>query len=99
MLLSTQIIQRILHYPDSELYLQPLIPLRNNSSPQSPTMKAKIRVPGTCGEFVQGMLDGRHFLVSCPIDLYSTVSVDLLAEGPSIHCPPERPKAWRAARH
>lgn len=28
--------------------------------------------PATCGEFIQGALDGRDFLINCPIDLYST---------------------------
>jgi L-threonine kinase len=29
---------------------------------------------GTCGEFVQGCLDGEDFLVNCPVDLYSTAA-------------------------
>ncbi len=32
-------------------------------------------VPCTCGELVQGTLEGEPFLVSCPIDLYSRVRV------------------------
>ncbi|MGE5618673.1 MAG: hypothetical protein ACM3US_05395 [Sphingomonadaceae bacterium] len=32
-------------------------------------------VPCTCGELVQGILDGEPFLVSCPIDRYSQVRV------------------------
>lgn len=27
--------------------------------------------PGTCGEFVQGVLDGQDFLVNCPINLFA----------------------------
>ncbi len=38
---------------------------------------ATARVPGTCGELVQGVLDGNHFHVTCPIDLYSTATVDV----------------------
>ncbi|OEF97986.1 GHMP family kinase ATP-binding protein [Desulfuribacillus alkaliarsenatis] len=31
--------------------------------------------PGTCGELVQGRIDGIDFLVTCPIDMWSKVSV------------------------
>lgn len=40
-------------------------------------MKATVRCPGSCGELVQGTLAGMNFLVTCPIDAYSEVSVDL----------------------
>lgn len=30
-----------------------------------------VRVPGTCGEFLQGSVNGQPFLVTCPIDRYS----------------------------
>ncbi|WP_066335169.1 GHMP family kinase ATP-binding protein [Azohydromonas lata] len=36
---------------------------------------SKFRAPGTCGEFVQGHIQGRDFLVNCPIDLYSYAEV------------------------
>ncbi len=39
--------------------------------------RAVAKVPCTCGELVQGMVDGRSFLVSCPIDIYSRVDVTL----------------------
>ena len=32
-------------------------------------MKFKIKVPGSCGEFVQGILNDEPFLITCPIDL------------------------------
>lgn len=35
----------------------------------------RMRAPGTCGEFVQGEIDGRDFLVNCPVDLYSYASI------------------------
>lgn len=42
----------------------------------------RMRAPGTCGEFVQGAIDGRDFLVNCPVDLYSYASVyDSVAPG------------------
>jgi GHMP kinases N terminal domain len=37
----------------------------------------RIRAPGTCGELVQGEIEGCDFLVNCPIDLFSYVTVEL----------------------
>lgn len=37
---------------------------------------AKISAPGSCGELVQGTLSGRHFLITCPVDLYTVVTVE-----------------------
>lgn len=34
-----------------------------------------VRVPGSCGELVQGWIEGEPFLGTCPIDIYSTVRV------------------------
>jgi L-threonine kinase len=34
-------------------------------------MSLTIKSPGSCGELVQGTLDGQPFLITCPIDLYS----------------------------
>jgi L-threonine kinase len=53
-----------------------------SSSPSSQPVEmadraATAEVPCTCGELVQGALDGRPFLVSCPIDRYSRVTVRL----------------------
>lgn len=39
------------------------------------------RAPASCGELVQGMLNGENFHVSCPVDLYSRVKVTLDGEG------------------
>ena len=54
-------------------------------------------VPATCGELVQGMHDGGHFLVSCPIDLFAAVTVEVAEEG-RVHAPPDCPKAAAALR-
>jgi L-threonine kinase len=35
-----------------------------------------VRVPGSCGELIQGELAGQNFLLSCPINLYSKVKVN-----------------------
>ena len=37
----------------------------------------RVALPGTCGELVQGTLDGGDCLVSCPIDRYSIAEVCL----------------------
>ena len=38
-------------------------------------MEIVVRVPGSCGELVQGWADGQPFLGTCPIDKYTTVEV------------------------
>ena len=38
-------------------------------------MEFSVRVPGSCGELVQGWVDGEPFLVTCPIEMYTTVRV------------------------
>lgn len=38
-------------------------------------MELTVRVPGSCGELVQGWLRGEPFLVTCPIDRYTRVRV------------------------
>lgn len=42
--------------------------------------KGRALVPGSCGELVQGTIEGVDFLVSCPIDLYTEVTVTLNGE-------------------
>ena len=36
-----------------------------------------VRAPGTCGEFLQGSIDGQSFLVTCPINRYSYALSDV----------------------
>ena len=38
---------------------------------------ATASAPGTCGELVQGMIGGTHFLVTCPINQFSRATVTL----------------------
>ncbi|SFT83027.1 L-threonine kinase [Selenomonas sp. GACV-9] len=38
-------------------------------------MEITVRVPGSCGELLQGELQGEPFLVTCPIGCYTTVRV------------------------
>jgi L-threonine kinase len=41
-----------------------------------PRTATRCKAPGTCGELVQGHLDGQDFLVNCPIDLYAHATVE-----------------------
>lgn len=44
-------------------------------------MDVSVRVPGSCGELVQGWQDGEPFLVTCPVEMYTTVRVSGSVEG------------------
>ncbi|NCO23682.1 MAG: hypothetical protein GW897_01010 [bacterium] len=39
--------------------------------------KIAIKVPGTCGELVQGICKGNNFHVTCPIELFSYIHLEL----------------------
>lgn len=43
--------------------------------------------PGTCGELVQGSLDGTDFLVTCPIDLFSNARAYVFPGGEGLPFP------------
>lgn len=60
--------------------------------------RATVAMPGSCGELVQGMLDGVIFHVTCPVDIYSSVTVELDEADSRIEVPPQRPKAEMALR-
>ena len=38
-------------------------------------MKVTVKAPGSCGELAQGTIDGKNFLITCPINVYSEVTV------------------------
>ena len=59
---------------------------------------ATVRAPGVCGELAQGVIEGIHFLVTCPIDFYSRVTVDLYTGGPGVEAPEGCEKAAAAVR-
>lgn len=40
-------------------------------------MKSTFRAPGSCGELVQGTINNINFLITCPINLFSYVTVEL----------------------
>jgi L-threonine kinase len=55
-------------------------------------LRATAWAPGTCGELVEGSIDGKTFLVTCPIDIGSTIELNREATG----FPPDFPKTARA---
>lgn len=59
-------------------------------------VRATVKVPGTCGELAQGTIEGTPFLVSCPVDLYSQVTVELATEIRGISAPADSIKAREA---
>ena len=59
---------------------------------------ATVRAPGVCGELAQGVMDGVHFLVTCPVDFYSRVKVDIYSGGPGVEAPEDCDKAAAAVR-
>ncbi len=59
---------------------------------------ATVRAPGVCGELAQGVIEGIHFLVTCPVDFYSRVKVDIYPDGPGVEAPQDCEKAAAAVR-
>ena len=55
-----------------------------------------MRAPGVCGELVQGMLEQHYFLVTCPIDFFARVQVEVYQDGTGIEAPANCPKAVQA---
>jgi len=41
-------------------------------------MKVRVKVPGTCGELVQGIKENKNFHITCPVNLFSYVSASLI---------------------
>lgn len=37
----------------------------------------QVKVPGTCGELWQGVLDGTHLLITCPVNIYSYIKINI----------------------
>ena len=61
---------------------------------------ATARAPGVCGELVQGMLDDTsYFLVTCPVDFFSRVRVDLCEGSAAALVPADCPKTAKAVAH
>ncbi|ADG82171.1 GHMP kinase [Thermincola potens] len=61
-------------------------------------MKYMARAPGTCGELIQGLWNGVNFLVTCPINMYSTAVVELSPDMDELILPAGREKTAAAVR-
>lgn len=61
-------------------------------------MYAIVRAPGTCGELVQGVINNKNFLITCPIEKFSEVKVKLLPNSNKIFGPPGKDKARKAVK-
>ena len=67
--------------------------------PHQPKMQigaATVRAPGVCGELAQGMLGDSYFLVTCPVDFFARVRVELYQEPAGINVPPHCSKTATA---
>ena len=53
-----------------------------------PGTRVTVSLPGTCGEWVQGTFDGVPCLVSCPIDWFGSVSVEIRGQRSTRILPP-----------
>ena len=61
-------------------------------------MKTVVKVPGACGELWQGVLDGAHLLITCPVNVYSYVEVNVDESIPGIKAPDDKYKSCEAMR-
>ena len=75
-----------------------------NSSDEKPAMahevlgSATARAPGVCGVLAQGVLGDMPFSVTCPIDFYSRVRVELSSDGPGVDATQDCVKTVAAVR-
>lgn len=61
-------------------------------------MIGKAICPASCGEIVQGFVDGHDFLITCPIELYSQVTIRLNPLGENPYKVKDNIKAYTAAK-
>lgn len=58
--------------------------------------RAIVSAPGTCGELAQGMLEETMVMITCPIDLFATATVEVSPGAGLVDGPADSPKATRA---
>lgn len=58
--------------------------------------RATVAMPGSCGELVQGTIEGIPFHITCPVDVFSLTTVELGNGCEPLICPMERTKASAA---
>jgi L-threonine kinase len=61
-------------------------------------MKTVVKVPGSCGELWQGVLDGTHLLITCPVNVYSYVEINIDESNSRIKAPNDKYKSCEAMR-
>ncbi len=61
-------------------------------------MKTVVKVPGACGELWQGVLDGTHLLITCPVNVYSYVEINIDESISGIKAPDDKYKSCKAMR-
>ena len=61
-------------------------------------MKTVVKVPGSCGELWQGVLDGTHLLITCPVNVYSYVEINIDESISRIKAPDDKYKSREAMR-
>jgi len=61
-------------------------------------MKTVVKVPGSCGELWQGVLDGTHLLITCPVNVYSYVEIDINESNSRIKAQEDKYKSREAMR-
>ncbi len=64
----------------------------------SPMGSATVRAPGVCGVLAQGVLGDMPFSVTCPVDFYSRVRVEVSGDGPGVEAPRDFEKTVAAVR-
>ena len=69
------------------------------SDPSLPVVgTATARAPGVCGVLAQGAIGEMHFSVTCPVDFYSRVKVELRPGGPGVTATDDCEKTIAAVR-
>lgn len=68
----------------------------NSRVPATLVGSATVRAPGVCGELAQGMLGESYFLVTCPVDFFARVRVDVYRDSAGINAPDDCPKSAAA---
>ena len=63
-----------------------------------PMGSATVRAPGVCGVLAQGVLGDMPFSVTCPVDFYSRVRVEVRGDGPGVEAPQDFEKTVAAVR-
>lgn len=75
-----------------------MTPISSQINPQPRSGSATVRAPGVCGELVQGMLGESYFLVTCPVDYFSRVQVDLSEQYVGVRAPEDCLKTAAAVK-